>query len=143
MNQDSPVSPTPRQATPILVVEDDREQRETLCAMLELEGFDYAEVANGREALEYLQKSRTPCVVLLDCDMPVMNGSVFRANQMADERLSRIPVVVVTTNDDGLCSRFPGVAGFLWKPLNFEKLAAILERICPRKAGMTATVAAG
>lgn len=143
MKQESSAPLRLRPSASILVVEDDREQRETLCAMLELEGFDHAEAANGREALEYLQNSRTPCVVLLDCDMPVMNGSVFRANQMADERLSRIPVVVVTTNDDELCSRFPGVAGFLWKPLNFEKLAAILDRICPRKAGMPATVAAG
>jgi CheY-like chemotaxis protein len=114
------------------VVEDDREQRETLCAMLDFEGFDHAEAANGREALDYLERSRAPCVVLLDLDMPVMNGWDFRAKQLADARLSRIPVVVVTANDEGLSDRFPGVVGFLWKPLRFEKLAAVLNRICPR-----------
>jgi CheY-like chemotaxis protein len=126
MTQESP-------APPILVVEDDREQRETLCAMLDLEGFEHAEAANGREALDYLEKSRAPCLVLLDLEMPVMSGWDFRAMQLADERLSRIPVVVFTANDEGLSRRFPGAAGFLWKPLRFEKLVAVLEGVCSRK----------
>jgi CheY-like chemotaxis protein len=120
-------------APPVLVVEDDREQRETLCAMLDLEGFGHAEAANGREALDYLNESRTPCLVLLDVEMPVMNGLEFREEQLASVRLSQIPVVVVTANDKGLVKRFPGVAGFLWKPLKFEKLVAILDHSCGRK----------
>jgi CheY-like chemotaxis protein len=125
------------------VVEDDREQRETLCAMLDFEGFRHAEAANGREALDYLNTSRAPCLVLLDLEMPVMNGWDFRANQLADERLSRIPVVVVTANDEGLSERLPGVAGFLWKPLVFEKLAAYLDRTCSRgKMGLLRTTPA-
>jgi len=130
LSQESPVLPVTRPAAPVLVVEDDREQRESLCAMLDFEGFGHAEAANGREALDYLDRSCAPCVVLLDLDMPVMNGWVFRAQQLADARLSNIPVVVVTANNEGLRDRFPGVAGFLYKPLNFEKLAALLERVC-------------
>ena len=118
--------------SPVLVVEDDREQRETLCAMLELEGFRHAEAANGQEALDYLSGSQAPCLVLLDLEMPVMNGWEFRVNQLADERLSRIPVVIVTANDDGLDKRFPGIEGFLWKPLRFEKLVTVLDRVCSR-----------
>jgi CheY-like chemotaxis protein len=118
--------------TPVLVVEDDREQRETLCAMLDLEGFKHAEAANGREALDYLNESQAPCLVLLDLEMPVMNGWDFRARQLADARLAHIPVVIVTANDRGLEARFPGVAGFLWKPLEFRKLAVVLDRICSR-----------
>jgi len=127
----------------ILVVEDDREQREALCAMLDLEGFEHAEAANGREALDYLDRSRAPCLVLLDLEMPVMNGWDFRAKQLAEERLSRIPVVVVTATDPGSGRRFPGAAGFLWKPLKFEKVVAVLDRMCTRgKKGLpTATPA--
>jgi CheY-like chemotaxis protein len=131
VTEQSPVpetSPSP----PVLVVEDDREQRETLCAMLDFEGFEHVSAANGREALDYLNKSGAPCVVLLDLEMPVMNGWDFRAKQLADEGLSRIPVVVVTANAKGVGDDLPGVAGFLWKPLKFEKLAAVLDRICPR-----------
>jgi CheY-like chemotaxis protein len=140
------VSQLPADTAPsaaVLVVEDDREQRETLCAMLDVEGFGHAEAANGREALDYLNESRTPCLVLLDVEMPVMSGMDFRVNQLADERLSRIPVVVVTANEEGLRKRFPGVVGFLWKPLKFEKLVAILDRSCARKKkGLAATTPA-
>jgi CheY-like chemotaxis protein len=132
--QKSPDLPVTRPAALVLVVEDDREQRESLCAMLDFEGFGHAEACNGREALDYLDRSGAPCVVLLDLDMPVMNGWVFRAQQLADERLSSIPVVVVTANNEGLRDRFPGVAGFLYKPLNFEKLAALLECVCGKDA---------
>ena len=100
--------------------------------MLDLEGFQHAEAANGREALDYLEEFPAPCLVLLDLDMPVMNGWDFRTIQLADDRLAAIPVVVVTANDKGLDRRFPGVAGFLWKPLVFEKLALLLDRVCTR-----------
>ncbi len=120
----------------VLVVEDDPEQRESLCAMLDLEGFPHAEASNGREALDYLKESRAPCLVLLDLEMPVMNGRDFRASQLADERLAQIPVVIVTANDKGLEKHFPGVEGFLWKPLEFEKLAVVLDRCCTRREHM-------
>ena len=131
LKQESPRPVVTDPAAPVLVVEDDREQRESLCAMLDFEGFGHAEAANGREALDYLDQSGAPCVILLDLDMPVMNGWIFRAQQLEDARLSGIPVVIVTANDAGLSDRFPGVAGFLYKPLQFEKLAALLDRICP------------
>jgi CheY-like chemotaxis protein len=118
---------------PILVVEDDREQREALCAMLDLEGFAHADAANGREALDYLDRSGAPCLVLLDLEMPVMNGWDFREKQLEDESLSDIPVVVVTASDRASSQLFPGAAGFLWKPLNFEKVVAVLDRMCVRK----------
>jgi CheY-like chemotaxis protein len=114
------------------VVEDDREQREALCAMLDFEGFAHAEAANGKEALDYLGRSGAPCLVLLDLEMPVMSGWDFRVRQLADERLSRVPVVVVTGNEKDLSKSFPGVRGFLRKPLNFEKLVAILDGVCCR-----------
>jgi CheY-like chemotaxis protein len=72
--------------------------------------------------------------------MPVMSGWVFRAQQIADDRLSRIPVVVVTANHEGLSDRFPGVAGFLWKPLKFEKLAAVLDGVCRRRVRRPTTL---
>jgi CheY-like chemotaxis protein len=142
LTQESPVLPVTRPAAPVLVVEDDREQRESLCAMLDFEGFDHAEACNGQEALDYLDRSRAPCVVLLDLDMPVMNGWVFRAQQLADGRLSSIPVVVVTANNERLKDRFPGVAGFLYKPLDYEKLAAVLELVCRRDGEATTPASA-
>lgn len=133
MSEKGPIPSDASPAPPILVVEDDREQREALCAMLDLEGFRHAEAANGKEALDYLGRSSAPCLVLLDLEMPVMSGWDFRARQLADERLSHVPVVVVTGNAKDLSKRFPGVKGFLWKPMNFEKLVAILDGVCRRE----------
>jgi CheY-like chemotaxis protein len=107
--------------------------------MLDVEGFGHEEAANGREALDYLDAFRAPCLILLDIEMPVMNGLAFRVIQLADERLARIPVVVLTANDRGVDARFPGVAGFLSKPLEFARLAVILDRVCSR----TGTVLGG
>ncbi|HEX9149362.1 MAG TPA: response regulator, partial [Thermoanaerobaculia bacterium] len=83
--------------------------------------------------LDYLDRSGAPCLVLLDLEMPVMNGWDFREKQLEDESLSGIPVVVVTASDKGLSQRFPGAAGFLWKPLKFENVVAVLDRMCLRK----------
>ncbi len=142
MTETSQLPADTRSAPPVLVVEDDREQRETLCAMLDLVGFGHAQAANGREALDYLKESRAPCLVLLDLEMPVMNGWEFRVNQLADKRIARIPVVVVTANDKGMDKRFPGVEGFLWKPLKFERLVTVLERLCGGRRPATTPVGA-
>ena len=144
MTENEPIPRGTSPQAPVLVVDDDQEQRDSLCAMLDLEGFRHAEAANGREALDYLDTAPAPCLVLLDLDMPVMNGSDFRAKQLADERLSRIPVVVVTANALGLTERFPDVEGFLWKPLRFEKLVGFLDSACGRKqAGVPPAIPMG
>jgi CheY-like chemotaxis protein len=133
-----PAKTSPR--VPVLVVEDDREQREALCAMLDVEGFGHEEATNGREALDYLDAFRAPCLILLDIEMPVMNGLAFRVIQLADERLARIPVVVLTANDRSEDARFPGVAGFLSKPLAFAELVVHLDRVCSRSGTVLAGV---
>ncbi len=107
--------------------------------MLDLEGFTHVEAANGREALDYLNEFGAPCLVLLDLEMPVMNGFDFRVRQLADVRLAGIPVVIVTANDRGMDARFPDVAGFLRKPLEFRKLAVVLDRICNRAGTVLST----
>jgi CheY-like chemotaxis protein len=62
-----------RQST-ILIVDDDTGVRETLESILEAEGYSTACAANGKEALDCLQKFPLPCLILLDVVMPVMNG---------------------------------------------------------------------
>jgi len=57
---------------------------------------------NGKEALEYLRNTNNqrPALVLLDLDMPEMNGLDFLKAIKADETLKELPVVVLTTSDD-------------------------------------------
>jgi CheY-like chemotaxis protein len=54
---------------------------------------------NGEEALEYLRTKAKTCVILLDLNMPMMNGFEFLKVVKADEVLKRIPVTVLTTSN--------------------------------------------
>jgi CheY-like chemotaxis protein len=89
---------------PIQVVEDDsvdvmilRRVLKDLHAPNEL-----ACAANGEEALAYLrdEDNERPCVILLDLNMPRMNGFEFLRIMRADEAMKDIPVVVVTTSGE-------------------------------------------
>ncbi len=79
----------------VLVVEDDHLIREAIAEALGEEGFEVAEAANGREALDKLHQRRA-ALVLLDLMMPVMDGWQFREAQLHDAEISDIPVVVLS-----------------------------------------------
>jgi CheY-like chemotaxis protein len=87
---------------PILLVEDDTVDAMTVRRALKEAGSSRALVhrLNGEEALEYLRTANgdTPGLILLDLNMPRMNGLEFLEIQQADERLAGIPVVVLTTS---------------------------------------------
>src|SRR3954470_15283551 len=89
---------------PVLIVEDDEDLRDMMAQLLTIEGFEPATVANGREALEYLQTSEKPHVILLDLMMPVMDGWEFRRQQKADPDLARVPVIVLSALDQARAS---------------------------------------
>jgi len=85
-------------------------------------------VHNGAEALAYLRRegeyadAEQPAVILLDLNMPVMNGIEFLHAMKSDERLKDIPVVVLTTSreeSDLTASQELGAAGYIVKPLEF------------------------
>jgi CheY-like chemotaxis protein len=88
----------PRTATrcPVLIVEDDEDLREMMAQMLTLEGFEAVTVANGREALEYLQDAKKPDVIILDLMMPVMDGMTFLDTIRRNPKYFSLPVVVAT-----------------------------------------------
>ena len=115
----------------ILVVEDDRDTREMLERFLQLEGFDVRTAANGEAALKCLQSSDSPCLILLDLMMPVMNGWEFRRAQARHPDLAKIPVVVVTAA--GPRSDIPAIDADAWlsKPVDFDKLLATIGTFCP------------
>src|SRR5262249_32819601 len=77
----------------ILVVDDDPDLAEVLDRVLEKSGYLVTWAKNGQEALRCLRDETDLDVVLLDLMMPVMNGWEFRAEQLKDPSLSKIPVV--------------------------------------------------
>jgi CheY-like chemotaxis protein len=121
---------------PILLVEDDDLDAKTVRrAMKELHVANPVPwVSNGEEALAWLRDpaNSTPCIVLLDLNMPVMNGIEFLQVAKADERLRRIPVVVLTTSGleaDKLASFDFSVAGYMVKPVDYQQFIEVIRAI--------------
>ena len=84
----------------ILVVEDSELNREMLCAMLE-DRYNVLQAENGKEGLEVLQENyRDISIIVLDVQMPVMNGYEFLHAVKDDDLLKEIPVVVATGSSD-------------------------------------------
>jgi len=114
---------------PVLIVEDDADLREMMAQLLQLEGYKAEAVANGHDALRYLESGDRPEVILLDLMMPVMDGWEFRRRQVQDPAIAKVPVVVLSALDQ---SRTLGLGGtaFLKKPLDFDRLLELVRRFC-------------
>ena len=122
------------QPSRLLVVEDDPDVRVTLCDVLEASGYEPIEAPNGNRALEILQSGDRIDAILLDLGMPGMDGIALRDQQRKDDRLSRIPVIVMSgrgqheTADAGL-----EPAAYLQKPFDMQTLLDVLERVLGRR----------
>lgn len=119
---------------PILLVEDDQVDVMTVKrALKEIRVINpIVNLENGEEALKYLRDSGRvkPCIILLDLNMPVMNGIEFLHEMKSDDSLKRIPVVVLTTSEeqqDKVRSFDLGVAGYIAKPVSYRQFVEIMR----------------
>lgn len=120
-------APMPRE---ILVVDDDRDIRETLGEILAQEGYRVELAENGVRALEIMRRN-SPALVLLDLMMPIMSGWEVLEEAETDERLARIPVVVVSAMPAPLAPAEArgGVKASLHKPLKLDQLLDLVHRL--------------
>jgi CheY-like chemotaxis protein len=118
-------------ASHVLIVEDDRDIRESVAEVLADEGYSVSAAADGREALELLRSAaRRPDIILLDLMMPVMNGFQFREEQLKDLALAAIPVLIVTADANARSkAETLKAAGFVQKPLKIQPLLDLLETL--------------
>jgi CheY-like chemotaxis protein len=121
---------------PILVVEDDEVDLMTIRRALKDIHVSNPVVSreNGELALSYLRdpNSEMPCIILLDLNMPVMNGIEFLEAAKSDEQLKRIPVIVLTTSEeqqDKVNSFSFSVAGYMAKPVDYQKFVGVIRSI--------------
>lgn len=114
---------------PILVVDDDLYVRDALSALLETMGFGVVAAVNGRDALDRIDRAAPPCLVVLDLEMPVMDGWGFREALLRDPRLAGIPVVVMSARP-GRRPRPPRLAADLPKPVDADELFEAIEQHC-------------
>jgi CheY-like chemotaxis protein len=115
----------------ILVVDDDRDIRDTLIETLEDHGYRAAGAANGAEALAVLRTSALPpCLILLDLMMPVMDGQGFREEQLKNPTWADIPVVVISAYSDVEAQARTLSVEYMRKPLAIRPLIDVVRRHC-------------
>ena len=125
-----------RNSKPILLVDDD-----DVDALIVQRSLKELKITNelvcrvdGEDALEYLRNEGNPkpCVILLDLNMPKMNGFEFLKVAKADDNLKRIPVVVLTTSDmdQNILDSFSlSAAGYIVKPVDYRQFVEAMKTV--------------
>ena len=124
------------ESEPILLVEDDTVDAMTVKrALRDLKVSNLvAHAADGEEALAYLKDPAKPppCLILLDINMPKMNGLELLKEIKADADLRRIPVVMLTTstNERDIIQSFHlSAAGYMIKPVDYKQFIETMRTI--------------
>ena len=115
----------------ILVVDDTRDSRELFVEFLRMAGFAAEQAASGQEALEKAA-SLQPSAIVMDLEMPEMDGWEATRRLKADERTRAIPVVALSAHVmEGARKRATeaGCAGFLPKPCYPTQVSDELKRV--------------
>ncbi len=119
-------------ALTVMVVDDDKDLRESVGEVLTDEGHRAVCCEGGGAALEYLRGAqRKPDLILLDLMMPGMNGWEFREAQLEDPQIAAIPIVAMTANRN---VKGISAAEVVLKPLSLDKLLEVVERHAPAGA---------
>lgn len=138
-----PVEPVCAQT--VLVVEDNPTNRKVIEALLRRQGLQVHTVGNGQEALTAIETGLQPALVLMDVQMPVMDGLTATRHIRDWERKqgrSALPIVALTAgafDEDRLRCRAAGMDDFVAKPIDVQVLRPIIarwlsERRPPRQA---------
>jgi CheY-like chemotaxis protein len=120
----------------ILLVEDDMIDAMTVKrALKELNVINPVDtVENGEEALAYLRNDQNelPGIILLDLNMPRMNGIEFLGIAKKDDNFKHIPVIILTTSleeIDRIDTFSLGVAGYMVKPVDYKQFVEVIKAI--------------
>jgi CheY-like chemotaxis protein len=107
----------------VLVVDDDRDMRDTVAAALETEGYAVCCAENGAQALA-LMRGYLPEAIVLDLSMPVMSGWELLDAVHERRELREVPVLVLSA------LTAPAGVEHLDKPVSLDQLLATLDRLC-------------
>jgi CheY-like chemotaxis protein len=130
---DAPAAQAPQTNT-VLVIDDDPTVHDLMVRSLTREGFDVVVASSGADGLRKARAIR-PTAITLDVFMPGIDGWAVLSALKADPELAAIPVVLLTISDDRGRACLLGAAEFLQKPVEPERLAAVLQRWHPDRLG--------
>jgi two-component system, cell cycle response regulator DivK len=115
----------------VLLIEDNAESRELLRDVLEFDGYEVAEAVSAEEGL-VIARSRKPALILMDIQLPKMNGIDALKIIRADPELSSIPVVAVTASvmlQEEHRVKDAGFDAFQRKPINVKATRELITRL--------------
>ena len=119
----------------VLIVDDDTASREALAHLLRTQGYRSSQAENGLQALEQLETAISPPdLILLDLDMPVMNGREFLSRLAYLQSIAR-PIVIIITGQDP--RGIPGAAAVLRKPVSISQLLDLMQDLTRRQNSVT------
>jgi CheY-like chemotaxis protein len=118
----------------VLLAEDNVVNQKVICAMLRKLGAEITVAHNGEEALSALTSGLEPELILMDCQMPVMDGfAATRAMRGLADDAAEVPIVAITANtmsgDRELCLQ-AGMDDYLAKPITRDALEQVLLLCC-------------
>jgi CheY-like chemotaxis protein len=111
----------------VLVVEHDLDAQQLLAHVIESRGFRTIARRHSADALAYLREGGRPQLILVDANLPVMDGYQLRDALAADPELARIPVVLMT-DVATVDRRRAGASPVLTKPLRVRLLTSLLTK---------------
>ncbi|HZQ10235.1 MAG TPA: GAF domain-containing protein [Anaerolineae bacterium] len=123
----APLPPLPTNAKKVVVIDDEPTARDLLQRLLHAEGFQVLTAAGGEEGLRLIKAIR-PDLITLDVMMPGLDGWAVLTQLKADPETASIPVIMLTILDDRNMGYALGAADYMTKPIDRERLAAILAR---------------
>ena len=103
--------------------------RGALVDLLEFQNYDVLIAANGRDAIDHLPRLKSPCVIVLDSIMPIMNGLEFVTFLRSAQPFAHLPVIAFSAMD-WIGPIINGPDEQLKKPVTLEALLAAVERNC-------------
>ena len=118
-------------AATILIIDDDESMRELLRLHLRSAGYD-VQVAEDAIAAGYMVLKQPPDLIITDVNMPHLDGFEFIEALRADKTLPEIPVIFLTSDEEGdKRGKELGAIGYVTKPVRADKLLALVARHLP------------
>ena len=115
----------------VLVVDDNADQRDGIAYLLRTEGMDVSTAANGQEALAVLGAGVVHCLIVLDLNMPVMDGWEFRRRQLLWREMAGIPVLILSGHPELKAVTRTMQAREVWqKPVALDQLLRAVGEHC-------------
>ncbi len=119
----------------VLIVEDNPRNRKLLRTILRFRGFDVVECEDGTASLELAKKHR-PVLILMDIELPTMDGITALGLLRGDSATRNIPVIAVTasvTPSEREKVASAGFDGYVAKPIDVEKFGELVDRMAGKE----------